>query len=97
MAINSLTLTWVASTSGTPPITYQAQFRISGGTTFIPFGSPIPGLTVVVTGLNANTNYDFDVAAINTAGQAVSAIATGTTGPVTGVPPSVPTGLVIVQ
>lgn len=97
MAINSLTLTWVASTAGSPPITYQPQFRIAGGTTFISFGSPIAGLTVVVTGLSAATAYEFDVVAINTAGSVASAIAPGTTAPVFGQAPSVPTGLVITQ
>lgn len=97
MAINSLTLTWVASTAGSPPITYQPQFRIAGGTTFISFGSPIAGLTVVVTGLSAATAYEFDVVALNSAGNAPSAIAIGTTAPVFGQAPSVPTGLVITQ
>jgi hypothetical protein len=95
MGTNSLTLTWAASTSGTPPITYQPQFRVTGATTFISFGPAISGLSVVVTGLSPATNYDFDVIAINSVGSRASAIATGATAPITGVAPSAPGNLVI--
>jgi endoglucanase len=97
MAVNSLTLTWVASTSGSPPITYQPQFRVTGATTFIPFQSPISGTSVVVTGLSAATNYDFDVVAINSVGNTPSAIATGTTSAGVGVAPSAPGNLTVSQ
>lgn len=93
MAVNSLTLSWVASTTGSPPITYQPQFRVTGATTFLPFGAPISGTTIIVTGLSPATNYDFDVVAINSSGATTSAIATGATLPGTGVAPSAPTNL----
>lgn len=97
MGVNSLTLSWVASTAGTPPIVYQPQFRLTGASTWIAFGPQISGLTVVVTGLSPATNYDFDVVAVNSAGSAASAVVTGKTDPSTGVAPSAPGNLVIIQ
>jgi hypothetical protein len=78
VAANSLTLTWAAST-GTAPITYQPLFRVTGATSFLPFGSPISGLTVVVTGLVASTSYDFEITASNSFGSTTSTLVTGTT------------------
>jgi hypothetical protein len=95
MGINSLTLSWVASTAGTPPIRYQPQVRVTGSSTFLPFGSPVLGLSVVVTGLSPSTSYDFNVLAVNSVATTPSAIAVGVTAPSTAVAPSAPANLVI--
>jgi hypothetical protein len=95
MAVNSLTLSWVASTAGTPPIRYQPQFRVTGSSTFLPFGSSILGLSVVVTGLSPATSYDFNVLAINSIATTASAIAVGVTAPSTAVAPTAPSNLVV--
>lgn len=78
MAANSLTLAWSAST-GTAPITYQPLFRLTGSNSFLSFGSPVSGLSVVVTGLVASTGYDFEITATNGFGSATSTIASGAT------------------
>jgi hypothetical protein len=64
MSANSLTLSWSAST-GTAPISYQPQFRVTGSATFLPFGGPLSTTRVVITGLQASTSYDLQVVATN--------------------------------
>jgi hypothetical protein len=66
---------------------YQPQFRVSGGTAFIPFGSPIPSVSVAITGLSSTTNYDFQVVASNSFGSAPSTVVTASTTTPSGVPP----------
>jgi hypothetical protein len=56
---NSASLTWSPSGSGSGSITYQPQYRISGTTTWTPFGSPTLGLSATITGLAAGTTYQF--------------------------------------
>lgn len=52
---------------------------------FLPFGSAIPGTSVTVTGLTANTSYDLEVTAINGQGQTTSVAITASTG-IPGIP-----------
>lgn len=66
---------------------YQPLFRVHGATTFIPFGGVIPSVSVAVTGLAANTSYDFEVVASNSFGSTPSAVVTASTTTASGVPP----------
>jgi hypothetical protein len=63
---------------------YQPQFRVVGSSTFLPFGSPIPSVSVAVTGLSPNTAYDFNVVAQNSISSATSATVTASTTSATG-------------
>jgi len=54
----SVVLSWVPSTAGS----YRVRYRKFGTTPWLYFGSPLPGSltnTVTVTGLLANTEYEF--------------------------------------
>jgi glucose/arabinose dehydrogenase len=64
----SLALTWLAPSTGSPPYTYQVQYRIHGTTTYIAFASITSTLTQTIIGLTAATAYDLQVATINSAG-----------------------------
>lgn len=75
----TVTLSWVASATGTQPITYQVQYSFAGANSWStgPSGS---ATTAQVTGLSAQTNYDFRVSAGNTQGtSAFSAVYTTAT------------------
>jgi hypothetical protein len=78
MSANSLTLSWSAST-GTAPISYQPQFRVTGSATFLPFGGPLSTTRVVITGLQASTSYDLQVVATNPLTSTPSVIVTAAT------------------
>ena len=74
---NSLVLSWTAST-GTAPITYQPQYRLTGGSTWT--NTPTTTTTSAsITGLTANTSYDFQVVASNATGSATSTVVAKTT------------------
>jgi hypothetical protein len=79
-------LSWETPASGTRPINYQPQYRLSGTTVWSSFGSLIPSLTVTITGLLSGRTYDFQVVATNSGGSTPSAILTAATI----VPPSFP-------
>lgn len=66
---------------------YQPFYRAHGATTWIPFGSPIPSVSVAITGLSPTTAYDFEVIATNSFGSATSATISATTTAVSGIPP----------
>ncbi len=87
---SSIGLTWNAST-GTAPITYTLQYRLTSGGAW----TQVTGITLLsdtVTGLTAGTSYDFEVQGVNSYGSsAFSAIVSGSTA-AAGVP-SIPTGL----
>jgi hypothetical protein len=78
IAVAQIQISWTTPT-GTAPFTYQPQFRLTGGGAFTNIGSPISANTVAVTGLAANTGYDFQVIASNSAGTGTSAIVAATT------------------
>lgn len=60
--------------------TYQPQYRVTGTTDWIDFGSPVAGPPVNFTGLNEGTQYDFRVVAINNYGTtAATAVSDATT------------------
>jgi glucose/arabinose dehydrogenase len=89
----SIALTWLAPSSGTPPYTFQVQYRVHGTTTYTPFASITSALTQTIIGLTAAISYDFQVAAINGAGTGpFSTAVTISTSTIT-VLPGQPTGL----
>lgn len=91
----TVSLQWVASSAGTPPITYAVGFRqtLLGGA-FVA-GPTTAGTTATVTGLAAGTLYDFEVTASNGAGTSPpSAVLSGVSTQSGNVLPSAPQNLV---
>lgn len=87
----SLTLSWVAPTTGTTPFTYQPQQAPPSGTpVWVNIGTPISVTTVLVTNLTPNTSLLFQVVTTNSAGSSSSASISATTASVL---PGSPTGL----
>lgn len=87
---SSLVVSWSAPATGTAPFSYQVLYRVTGSSSFANFGTAITGTTETVTGLNAQTSYDFEVTAINSAGSATSSAVTA----ITSAPPAASTGSV---
>lgn len=84
---NSVALTWSAP-SGATPLSYTAQYRITGTSNWTQIGG-ISGTSTTVLGLASGTEYDFSIIANYIGGPCgISNIAQGTT---TGVPPPVQT------
>ncbi|CAN7677331.1 fibronectin type III domain-containing protein [Pseudorhodoferax sp. LjRoot39] len=66
---NSQPLTWDAPETGAGPFTYQVAYRLGTSTgAFINFGAPVSSTSATVTGLAANTGYDYQITPINAAG-----------------------------
>lgn len=87
----SLTLSWVAPTSGTAPFSYQPQQATpSASPVWVNIGAPIAATTVLVPSLTPNTAYIFQVVTTNTAGSSTS-VSLGTM--TASVLPDAPTGL----
>lgn len=86
-------LSWGAPATGTAPFTYQVSRRLGTSTgSYTNVGSPISGLSLTVTGLTANTAYDYQVVAINANGPGSAALINdASTAPVPAVGPGVPT------
>jgi hypothetical protein len=89
--INSMQLNWTTST-GTAPIKYQPQFKLHTATTYAPFGLPVSGNTVVITGLSATLSYDFQIVASNAVNSVTSVTVTASTA-TANASPSAPTNL----
>lgn len=62
----SVALTWPQPT-GSAPMNYLVQYRVTGTSTWLTFGSS-PTTSDTVTGLTPSTSYDFQVQASNGAG-----------------------------
>lgn len=62
---SAVTLTWSLPAAGTPPFLMQARYRVTGATTWVPFGTLGNYTTITITGLQPGTEYDFDVVATN--------------------------------
>ncbi len=89
--VSTVNLTWTAPSSGGAVASYTAQYRVTGGGGWTTAASGIVGTSYTVTGLAAATGYDFQVFAVNAAGNgAASAVATAST---TVAAPGMPTGL----
>lgn len=58
----SLTLSWAAPTTGSAPLSYMPQFRLSGTTLWTnAIASPQAGLSAPITGLSPGAQYEFQV------------------------------------
>lgn len=91
IATTSLTLSWSAPSTGTPPFSYQPQRATPSATpVWTNIGTPITATSVAVSGLTPNTAYIFQVVTTNTAGNSTSASAAATTASIL---PDAPTGL----
>lgn len=91
IADNSVSFSWGAPTTGTPPFTYQLQFALSGGS-FSNFGTPVSTLTGTVSSLNAGTDYLFRVFAVNSFGPGAPTASDPATTTGGGTPATVPPG-----
>jgi len=75
---NSMPLSWTAQSNLT---SYTLEYRVSGTTTWQTW-TPAPGVndaSATVTGLAANTGYDFQLTATNASGSATSPVMTVST------------------
>jgi hypothetical protein len=75
----SVTLTWSAPSTGTPPYIYTVYYRLTGTIAYTPGPSGTDN-TVTVTGLATGVSYDFTVVVRNSAGSAGSDPVAVTTG-----------------
>ena len=88
---STINLSWTAPSTGGAAASYTAQCRVTGGTGWNTAASGIASTSYTVTGLAAATGYDFQVIAVNAAGNGTaSAVTTATT---TIAAPGLPTGL----
>lgn len=86
---SGMTISWTASSSSSP-VTYDLQYMVSGGVTWI--DEPVTTATSgAVSGLASGTAYEFQVVATNQAGSATSATLLASTTSA-GQAPSAPTG-----
>ena len=93
LAATSLTLSWVAPTTGSVPFTYQPQQALIGSTVWSNIGAGISAITVAVAGLLANTGYQFQIVTSNAStGTSISAAISATT---LSVLPGAPTALTV--
>ena len=89
--VSTISLSWMAPSTGGAVATYTVQYRNSGGTGWNTAAAGTTGTSYQVTGLSTVTAYDFQVFGVNAAGSGTpSATASATT---TIAPPGVPTGL----
>jgi hypothetical protein len=88
---STVNLAWTAPGAGGATTSYTAQYRLTGATGWNTAASGIAGTGFTVTGLAAATGYDFQVYAVNAAGNGTaSALASATTSVA---PPGLPTAL----
>lgn len=90
---NSVLLSWVAPTLGTPPFSSSVLYRQTGTLSFIS-GPTVTANTATVQNLAPGTQYDFEVVVRNNAGAAASTIVTSSTGLV---PPAPAQNLIATQ
>lgn len=72
---NSVTLTWLAPSVGSTPMTYAVAYCPVGSSSWTTFASGVSALTITVTGLTASTSYEFEVTASNSAGAGIPSAA----------------------
>jgi hypothetical protein len=75
---NSVLLSWVSPTVGTPPFTSSVLYRQTGTQTFTS-GPTVTANTATVQNLAPGIEYDFEIVVRNTAGAAASAIVSAST------------------
>lgn len=88
---SAVPLTWGAST-GSGTIKYQVQYQIGGASSWSNWGGPSTALSATISGLQANTKYNFQVISSNQYGSSVSATVSTQT---LGIAPDAPTNLVL--
>ena len=80
LSVATITLSWVAPSTGGTVSSYTVQYRVTGQAAWITAATGITALGFTVTGLTASTSYDFQVFAVNSAGNgSPSSIANGAT------------------
>ena len=65
IGVDNITLSWNLPTTGTPPLMCQVLYRVTGTTTWSAWAAPSTATVVTVSGLQANTEYDFEVRTSN--------------------------------
>lgn len=88
----SLTLSWTPPTTGSPPISYQAQVAVGNSSSFSNNGPIITGTSTSVVGLTPNTSYTLQVLAINSTSTSTSLSVAAQT---SAVPPAPPTAVAV--
>lgn len=77
---NSVTISWTAPTTGSPPFQYEIQQQLAvGGTGFVVVGSLTNALSQQIFGLKPATQYQFQVVTLNGTGNTPSSTALATT------------------
>jgi endoglucanase len=76
---DSLTFSWTNPVTGNPPWTFQVQYRVSGDTAWISYGATTTAFSMVLSGLDANTQYDLQLLTSNSLGSSTSPIITAST------------------
>ncbi len=77
---SSIQLSWQAPPSGAAPTSYTVQYRVTGGSTWTGSMAGLSGTTQTISGLSANTSYDFSVVAVDASGSGpLSAVVTAST------------------
>ena len=66
-------LTWTAPSTGTAPIVYLVQYRLTGSGSYTTFATGVTGTSSTVTGLSASTAYDYLVTPSNAYGSGTAA------------------------
>jgi hypothetical protein len=61
----AITVAWTAPASGTPPLTYTINYRVTGTTAWQILAVTGGALTVTIIGLTASTEYDIEVVTSN--------------------------------
>jgi Fibronectin type III domain len=77
----SITLTWTTQSGSSAASTYTVQYRITGESTWMWSVTGITGSTTSITGLQANTSYDFSVFGVNSSGSGAISIVVSTETP----------------
>jgi hypothetical protein len=80
---NTIVLSWVPPAGAEQPLSYTAQIRFSGAGAWRTVATDIGAPPYAVTGLDASTQYDFQVFAVNAAGASLPSpqVSASTAGP----------------
>jgi hypothetical protein len=77
---SSMQLTWQAPSTGAAPMSYTVQYRVAGSSSWTGSISGVSTTAQIISGLVANTSYDFAVIAVNANGSGpLSTVVTAST------------------
>lgn len=79
IASSTIPTTWVASASGTAPITYTAQYRVTTTTPWLTAAAGLTGTSYTYSGLTSATSFDLRILAVNAADSIASATVVAST------------------